>query len=158
MGQPAGLSQEKSSKERIEKLSFICFEKNINFYNSLVRRIHAENVFFVNDDVFNCAKHLPAEFGVSHKDVDCIISTLPCSFLNVNQLLPKAVLPLVKKEGFFIQYTHILSFLKGFRLNPLLRKYFAQISSDFVFLNIPPALIYTCRNLKETEEAVDNTA
>lgn len=157
-GAASGAVTREIIKRKNRETILICFEKNINFHNSLVKSIHGQNVFFINDDVLNCAKHLPAEFGVSHKGVDCIISTLPCSSLNVDELLPKAVLPLVKKDGFFIQYMHILSFLKGFRLNPHLRKYFSQISSDFVFFNIPPALIYTCRILKEMHETADNTA
>ena len=111
-------------KRKRRKTTLICFEKNNNFFNLLMRNIHGQNVFLINNDVSNSAKILSPEVGVSNEGVDCIISTLPCSSLNFDELLQKAVIPLLKEDGLFIQYMHILSFLKGFRLNPLLRKYF----------------------------------
>lgn len=144
-GAASGTVTREIIKRKRQKTALICFEKNNNFFNLLTRNVHGQNVFLINDDVFNSAKILSTEVGVSNEGVDCIISTLPCSFLNFDELLQKAVIPLLKKDGFFIQYTYISSFLKGFRLNSILRKYFSQINSDFVLFNIPPTLIYTCR-------------
>jgi phosphatidylethanolamine/phosphatidyl-N-methylethanolamine N-methyltransferase len=124
--------------------TFICFEKNHTFYNLLDKTVRGRNVSVVNDDVFNAANILSSRFEIMDGSVDCIISTLPCSSLKFDELLRKSVLPLLKEDGVFVQYMHTVSALKGFRLKPVLQKYFRKIDSGFVFLNIPPALIYTC--------------
>jgi phospholipid N-methyltransferase len=125
--------------------TLICFEKNHTFYNLLDKTVRGRNVFVVNDDVFNAANILSSRFEIMDGSVDCIISTLPCSSLKFEELLRKSVVPLLKDDGIFVQYMHTVSALKGFRLRPVLRKYFSRIDSDFVFLNLPPALVYTCR-------------
>jgi phospholipid N-methyltransferase len=125
--------------------TLICFEKNHVFYNLLGKTVRGRNFFVVNDDVFNAANILSSRFEIMDGSVDCIISTLPCSSLKFDELLRKSVVPLLKDDGIFVQYMHTVSALKGFRLRPALRKYFSRIDSDFVFLNLPPALVYTCR-------------
>lgn len=125
--------------------TLICFEKNHTFYNLLGKTVRGRNVFVLNDDVFNAANILSSRFEITDGRVDCIISTLPCSSMQFGELLQKSVLPLLKEDGVFVQYMHTVSSLKGFRLRPVLRKYFSRIDSDFVFLNLPPALVYTCR-------------
>ncbi len=127
------------------KCTLICFEKNNTFYHLLRKTVTGRNVFVVHDDVFNSANILLSRFGIPSGSLDCIISTLPCSSMQFSELLQKSVLPLLKENGIFIQYMHTVSALKGFRLRPVLRKYFSRIDSDFVFFNIPPALVYTCR-------------
>lgn len=123
----------------------ICFEKNAAFYKNLRMTILGRDVFIVPDDVFDAAHVLSSRFGIPERSVDCIISTLPCSSMRFNELLNKAILPLLNEQGVFIQYMHIPSVLKGFRLRPILSQLFSRIESDIVFLNIPPVLIYTCR-------------
>jgi len=146
-GAGSGTVTREMIRRKRQETTLICFERNNYFYNSLVRTVSGQNVFFVCGDVFNSVRNLSAAFGISHESVDCIVSTLPCSFLNVEELLLRAVLPVIKKDGFFIQYVHVLSFLKGFRLNPFLKKYFSQISSHLVLLNMPPAIVYACQKL-----------
>jgi phospholipid N-methyltransferase len=123
----------------------ICFEKNAAFYDNLKRTLPARNVSILPDDVFDAAQVLSSRFGIPERSVDCIISTLPCSSMRFAELLDKAVLPLLAEEGVFVQYMHTVSVLKGFRLRPILGRQFSRVESDIVFLNIPPALIYTCR-------------
>jgi phospholipid N-methyltransferase len=125
--------------------TLICFEKNHAFYNLLGKTVRGRNFFVLNDDVFHAANILSSRFEIMDGSVDCIISTLPCSSLQFDELLRKSVVPLLKEDGVFVQYMHTVSALKGFRLRPVLRKYFSRIDSDFVFLNLPPALVYTCR-------------
>jgi phospholipid N-methyltransferase len=133
------------------KSTLICFEKNNTFYHLLRKTVTGQNVFVVHDDVFNSTNILLSRFGIPSGSLDCIISTLPCSSLKFDELLQKEVLPLLKADGRFIQYMHTVSTLKGFRLQPILRKYFSRIDSDFVFFNLPPALIYTCRGHVKTQ-------
>ncbi|MDD2772470.1 MAG: hypothetical protein PHP45_02125 [Elusimicrobiales bacterium] len=75
--------------------------------------------------------------------MDCIISTLPCSSIDFEAFLRLSVLPLLKKDGVFVQYMHTLSFLRGFRLRPVLEKHFAAVDSELVLSNIPPTMVYT---------------
>lgn len=133
-------------RRKKSRSTLICFEKNNVFYRMLRRTVTGQNVFVVHDDVFNAANVLWSRFGIPRGNVDCIISTLPCSSLKFDELLRKEVLPLLKDDGLFIQYMYTLSTLKGFRLQPILQKYFSRIDSDFVFFNLPPALVYTCRD------------
>ncbi|MDA8090220.1 MAG: hypothetical protein M0Z61_08390 [Nitrospiraceae bacterium] len=123
----------------------ICFEKNTAFYDHLRKTITGRNVFIILADVFDAAHVLASRFDISARSVDYIISTLPCSFMRINELLIKAVCPLLNERGAFIQYMHVPSVLKGFRLRPILSKRFSRIESDIVFSNIPPVFIYTCR-------------
>ncbi len=130
--------------------TLICFEKNNNFYNSLQKNIDESNVFVLNNNVFNSRNVLLNRFGLQTESVDCIISTLPWSSLKFEDLLRNEVLPLLKEDGIFIQYMHTLSILKGMILRPILKKYFISIDLEFVFFNIPPALVYTCRVRTQT--------
>jgi phospholipid N-methyltransferase len=128
--------------------TFLCFEKNREFHKLLVRDVNGQNVYIINDDVLNSVGSLSTKFGISPNGVDCIISTLPCSSMNLDELFPKCVFALLKKDGFYIQYMHVFSFLKGFRLKPHLTKYFSEVHCDFVFINFPPALVYTSHKMK----------
>lgn len=132
-------------KRKQPKSTLICFEKNKTFYDRLRKNITGRNVFIVNDDAFNSRNILSLRFGVQGGRVDCIISTLPWSSLKFEELLSNEILPLLKEGGIFIQYMHTLSVLKGIMLRPILKRYFSQIKLEFVFFNIPPALVYTCR-------------
>ena len=123
---------------------FISFEKNPSLYAALIEKFKVGNVFLMNEDAFDCAKILDKVMGLKGKNVDCIVSTLPCSSLDFDVLMKKSVLPVLKDKGHFVQYMHTLSILKGFNLRKYLVKYFHNLVSDFVLLNLPPALVYTC--------------
>jgi phospholipid N-methyltransferase len=125
--------------------SLVCFEKNATFYTNLRKSLSGRNVFIVHADVYDAARVLSSRFGFPERSVDCIVSTLPCSTMRFADLLTKAVLPLLKEDGVFVQYMHTVSVLKGFRLRPLLSQIFGAVESNIVFRNIPPVLIYTCR-------------
>ncbi len=131
------------SKRRESML--ICFEKSPLFYSELSKTLAGQNVFFIQADALNAANLIAGRFSLPEKGVDCIVSTLPCSSIAFEELLRFAVLPLIKDGGVFIQYMHVLSLFKGFRLGRVLKQYFSSVSSDIVFLNFPPALVYSCR-------------
>ncbi len=128
----------------------ICFEKNHLFYDNLRMALSGRDVSIVSDDVYDAARVLSSCFDIPERSVDCIISTLPCSSMRFTELLNKAVIPLLNEEGVFIQYMYTVSFLKGFRLRPILSRYFSRIDSNVVLRNFPPALIYTCRNMERS--------
>jgi len=125
----------------------VCVEKNRRFYNELIRKVSREKVVLIHDDVFNWARTATGACGIRGGDVDCIISTLPCSSIDFETFLRISVLPLLKKDAVFVQYMHTVSFFKGFRLRPLLERHFAAVGSDLVLPNMPPTLVYTARGV-----------
>lgn len=136
-------------RKRPETL-LISFEKNAMLHSLLQSSSRGRNVAHVNADIFTCPSVLSAAFGVTGAEVDCIVSTLPCSCLDVDGLLRTAVLPVLADDGVFIQYMHTLSVLKGFRLGPILRKHYGSVHSQFVLRNLPPTLVYACRIPRKT--------
>ena len=143
-GSGAGTVTREIIRRKSPETIFISFEKNPRLHAPLEASARGENVFLVNEDVFDCREVLADVFGILEKGVDCIVSTLPCSCLDFESLVRRSVLPVLKDNGHFIQYTHTLTLLKGFNLKRLLGKHFASLHSDLVLFNIPPALVYTC--------------
>jgi phospholipid N-methyltransferase len=117
--------------------TLISFEKNKIFCNQFRNNLKGENIFIVNDDVFNSRNILLLRFGVQGGSVDCIIFTLPWSSFKFEELLMNEVLPLLKEGRIFIQYTHTVSVIKGILLRPILKTHFMQIDLEFVFLTFP---------------------
>ena len=152
-GSASGTVTREIVKRKKPESTLICFEKNSTFFTHLAHEIRGENVRLVNGDAFDSVDILDSRFGIRREKVDCIISTLPCSSLKFEELLQKAVVPLLNENGLFVQYMHTLSTLKGFFPGPVLKKYFNQIEMDFVFRNLPPALIYACRSLNDDNRA-----
>jgi phosphatidylethanolamine/phosphatidyl-N-methylethanolamine N-methyltransferase len=132
-------------KRKEPTTTFVCFEKNGRFFNRLKDTIQATNFYLVHDDVLRSRQILASELGLTGGKVDCIVSTLPCSCLNFEELIEQSVLPLLSDQGIFIQYMQLISLFKGFRLDRVLKKYFHRIDSKLVFRNLPPVVIYTCR-------------
>ncbi len=122
----------------------VAFEKNRNLYRKLEKNLREDNFFLLNSDLLTSPPpDLPE--GVAGP-ADCIISTLPCSSLDFDRLIRRAVIPhLVPGTGVFVQYTHTISVFKGFRARTVLSRYFRQVRSSLSLANIPPAVVYTCR-------------
>lgn len=121
----------------------VCVEKNLYFYDNLVKNVRGKNVLLVHDDAFAWARSSTAPCGMGGGSVDCIISTLPCSSIDFEAFLRISVLPLLRENGVFIQYMHTVSVLKGFRLGPILGRHFSAVGSELVLANVPPTLVYT---------------
>lgn len=123
----------------------VCVEKNGRFYGELVRNVSRKNVILVHADACGWARRSAGRCGIRGGDVDCIISTLPCSSMDFESFLRLSVLPLLAEGGVFVQYMHTVSVFKGFRLEPILLRYFGSVTSEFVFSNVPPTFVYTAR-------------
>lgn len=152
-GSASGAVTREIIRRKKRETLLICFEKNIAFYGRLSQDIAGENVVVLNRDVFGCGPLLQERFGLCSGDADCIVSTLPCSSLDFVQLLEGTAIPLLSRNGVFIQYMHTLSALKGFRLGPLLRRRFTTVDREFVFRNLPPALVYACMKQASDSES-----
>jgi len=142
-GPASGAVTREIIKRMDAKAVFVCVEKNGRFYAELAKNVSGENVVLIHDDALSWARHSAGRSGIRGRDVDCIISTLPCSSMDFESFLSASVLPLLKKDGVFVQYMHTLSFLKGFRLHPILARHFTAVGSELVLSNLPPTLVYT---------------
>lgn len=75
-------------------------------------------------------------------EVDCVISSLPLA------LFPKELVASImtqaktflKKDGMYLQYQYSLANFKD------MKKYFSSVKRKIEMLNIPPAVVYTCRH------------
>lgn len=141
--------------ERKTKETFlITFEKNPHFYQALKKNTIGPNVILSGGDVLRAGRFLHFH-GIQKGEVDCIVSTLPCSNMDYSTILQESVIPLLKPGGLFVQYMHVLSYLKGFSVASILKKYFSHIEVEFVPFNIPPAIVYHCRRCNDSE-AINN--
>lgn len=137
------LTREILRRKRPESV-LVAFEKNRNLYRKLEDNFRDENFFLVNADLLDGVPPRLPEGKVAR--ADCIVSTLPCSSLDFDRLVREVVLPrLIPRSGVFVQYTHTLSALKGFRARTVLNRHFREVRSSLSLANLPPAVIYTCR-------------
>jgi Phospholipid N-methyltransferase len=128
----------------------VCVEKNKLFVEWLMRTIKEDNCHIEFQNIFDSESTL-RQRGVGEKNVDCIISTLPCTNIPFDRLLEERVLPYLNPEGIFVQYMHVLSFLRGMFPRTFLESRFESVTSEVVWLNIPPAIVYTCTKPKHSQ-------
>ncbi len=95
------------------------------------------NTILIQDFAQNVREHIRAH-NISH--VDYVISSLPFASLGKNDT--NAILSIIAENmsptGKFIQYQYSLLNRKD------LKKYFRDVRTQFVPLNIPPAFVYIC--------------
>jgi phospholipid N-methyltransferase len=89
------------------------------------------------------ATELPALLeaqGLQH--ADCVVSGLPFASLppNLRREIIESSVKCLGRRGLFVAFQYA-----PFALPPLLKEHFKDIRTDFVFLNVPPALVYSCR-------------
>ncbi len=120
----------------------VCVEMNRSFVDWLTRAITHEHCRISHQDVFDSDVGL-RNLGIADHNVDCIISTLPCTNIPFDRLIRDRVLPYLKPDGVFVQYMHVLSYLRGMFPRPILEPHFQRVHSEFVGLNVPPAVVYT---------------
>lgn len=140
------LTREILRRKRPDAL-LVAFEKNRNLYRKLKQNCRDGNFFLVNTDLL--AGEPPILLEEAAGRADCIVSTLPCSSLDFDRLVREAVLPRLAPGGVFVQYAHTISALKGFRARKVLDRYFREVNSSLSLLNLPPAVIYTCRSSRQ---------
>jgi len=120
----------------------VSFEANPNFYQQL-KTISDPRLIILHEDVWN-SKRVLGQLGISL--VDCVVSTLPTSNIPGYEFLVRDVLrSILVPQGVFVQYTHVVTALKGFQLRPILSRYFEKVKKDLTLFNLPPAWIYTCK-------------
>lgn len=102
---------------------------------SILRQIRDPRVFIFNDTAENVEEIL---HQCGEETADYVISGIPFSFIkkeDKHKILGNTR-KVLASNGSFVVYQYTLTVL-GY-----LRKYFRQISYDFVFLNIPPLFVF----------------
>ncbi len=95
-------------------------------------------VRIIEDDAVNMLSHLDNGIGA-----DYIISSLPLSHFSreKSRNIFRAVKAGLKKNGVFTQYQHFPTCYS------LVKEFFNDVKIRYVLANIPPAFVYTCRNI-----------
>ncbi len=117
---------------------FIIFEKNINFYTEISKKICDKRVIILNSTAENMAFDLK-KLGV--KQIDCVISSIPLSNfrLSLRAKILNVIYELLAPNGQFIQYKYSILLKKEITIN------YSNIKTEFTFLNFPPAFIFNCK-------------
>lgn len=115
--------------------SFIVFEKDEKMRSELINE-------FPHLTIHSDALTLPAL--IDNKDieqVDCIVCGLPFSLFpkSKTEELFKKIHDVLKPQGTFIMYQYS-THMKGRLIN-----LFNEVSTEIVFLNIPPTVVYFCK-------------
>jgi len=151
-GSASGLLTRQLLRRKRPECRIIGFEKNPFFCRRLREALKSEDFRLIEGDVLDWRKTLLRDAGVEPGTVDCIVSTLPCSSLDFNALLEHSVLPFLREEGgVYVQYMHVISYLKGFSLYRELNKHFLTIRRETVFRNLPPTQVCSCHGVKHRE-------
>lgn len=130
------------TKNIIKKLSpnakLICFEINNNFYNKL-NEINNPQLIILNCSADNVASELKK---LEIEKVDGIISGLPLS--NISKIIGESIIKesytILNKGAYYIQYQYSLNHFKRIK-----KAFKNNVVLSFEFLNVPPAVIYTCK-------------
>ena len=120
--------------------NFLIFEVNKIFYEKLKQKITDHRVILINDGAENLEKHLSLN---NLKKADVIISSLPLA--NFNEKLRTKILKNsfenLKTNGRFIQYQYTKNAKDEIEMIFKTK----NVRTEFVFINIPPAFVYTCK-------------
>jgi len=129
------------TKKIIEKLNpdskLYVFELNKEFVEILQKNHPDPRVKFICDSASNIKKYLQQD-GVTQ--VDYIVSSLPLSLIpdNIRTEIIEESFNILKPGGIMTQFQYSQHCKK------LFEHYFSTVSTEFTFLNIPPAFIYVC--------------
>jgi phospholipid N-methyltransferase len=127
-------------KKLSPKSNLFVFEINEYFHQKLENKIKDNRVTFINDSAENLAIFLKK---INLENVDIIISSLPIA--NFSDELRKSILQKsydsLLKDGKYIQYQYSKNALE--EIKAIYKD--ANVTTEFVFINIPPAWVYECK-------------
>lgn len=144
LGSASGTVTREILRRKSADARLVCVEMHPPFAERLRSEIVRDDCRILMRDVFDAEPDLRRS-GIRDHEVDCIISTLPCSNIPFDRLLGRRIVPSLSSRGVFVQYIHVLSFLRGVFPRTILERHFGEVREEFVLLNFPPAVVYTCR-------------
>jgi len=125
--------------------TYLGIEINRNFVTDLRR--HYPDLEFVNDSAENLAQILAAK---NMSSVDAIVCSLPWALFseNLQYRIFAALRTCLSRDGVFVSFAYLQGFLLpgAWNLRLRLKREFASVqTSKTIWLNHPPAFVYTCR-------------
>jgi phospholipid N-methyltransferase len=134
-----GCITEEILKRLSPKGKLICFEIDKEFCEAARKKFIDDRFIMIEGGAETLTEVLEKH---KLKEVDCVVSSLPLAILPKN--LVTSILTqskkFLKKEGMYLQYQYSLANFKD------LKKYFSSVKRKLEMLNIPPAVVYTCRH------------
>ena len=134
-GAGTGVFTKKIIDQKKDETILIVFEKNLNFYQLLLKDYgEHKNVYITNDSAAEVGKHLKKHNQTS---ADFILSGLPFASLpkEVSESVLQETKKYLHKDGEFILFQYTLLKLD------FLKKYFSQIKKEHEWRNVPPAYV-----------------
>jgi phospholipid N-methyltransferase len=134
-----GCFTEEILKRLSPKGKLICFEIDKEFCQAAREKFKDDRFVMIEGGAETLTEVL-AEHKLT--EVDCVISSLPLAILPkklVTSVLTQSK-KFLKKDGMYLQYQYSLASFKE------IKKYFSSVKRKIEVLNIPPAVVYTCRH------------
>lgn len=140
-GAGTGVLTEQLIKNRQPHTALLIIERNKKFHEILCRKYgHLNNIYIVHGSAEHIEKYMK-QFSITQ--IDYVVSGLPFTSLppSMSQLILKKTAQLLEKNGTFItfQYSKVKQ--------PFFKVFFNQIENKKVYWNVPPAYIFTCKNV-----------
>lgn len=121
--------------------ALLIIERNKQFYEILCRKYgHLNNVYIVHGSAQYIDDYMK-QFSISK--IDYVVSGLPFTSLplSISQLILKKTAQLLGTNGTFVTFQY--SKMK----QSFFQTFFKQIERKKVYWNVPPAYIFTCKNI-----------
>ncbi|MBI3512406.1 MAG: methyltransferase domain-containing protein [Bacteroidetes bacterium] len=117
----------------------ICFEIDADCCKVVRDKISDERLILLETGAENVTAELK-KLGM--KKADAVVSSLPLAVIKktIVRSIIRQVKALLGKHGRYVQFQYSLA------SNRDIKKYFSSVERKFELLNIPPAIIYSCRN------------
>ncbi len=134
-----GCITEEILKRLSPKGKLICFEIDKEFCQS-AREKFLDSRFIMIEGGAETLSEVMKEYSLT--EIDCVISSLPLALFDkplVKSIMTQ-VKALLKSDGMYLQYQYSLANFKD------MKKYFSSVKRKIEMLNIPPAVVYTCRH------------
>ena len=140
LGPGTGVFTKELLKNMRPETKLLAFELNDTFYEVLKKDITDDRLVLIHDSAEKMQEYLN-KHGVDNADI--VVSALPLSVFSDS--LRDAVLDAskasLKENGQYVQFQYSLYSKKH------IKKRFNKMSIDFTALNLPPAFIYSCKNV-----------
>ncbi len=130
----------------------LAFEINPRFASYLRQRISDPRLVLINASAENIRQELTRR---GYKQADAVVSSLALTLMSerTKQAILRKSCAMLKPGGVFTQYLYVHGlhwkdgrpeFFAGARV---LRRHFKRVEQTIVWRNLPPAFVYTCRDV-----------
>lgn len=143
-----------------QQATLLAFEINPEFISYMQKTFSDPRLVLLNARAENLGHELRR---LGHSRIDAVVSSLSLRFMpdDRQRILQDVLAPFMDERSVYTQYQYIhgLRFENGKLLRhsslPFLREYFASIQCQTIWRNLPPALVFTCRNRLRSRRALE---